>query len=142
MADKLGWRWDFWLLTISGGVFSIIMIVVLKETYPSVILERKVARLQKETGNKQLRSKLDSGLSPGAYFLRNIVRPLKLLAFSPIVIITSLFIAVTYGYMCESHSKSFYRQLLLLLRQSSPYHVGFSKHRNLGYRIPYLELRH
>ena len=102
LADTMGWRWDFWLLVMSGGIFSIIMMVVLKETYHPVILERKVSRLRKATGSKQLRSKLDTGLSPGAYFMRNIIRPLKMLTLSPIVIITSLFNAVTYGYMCKS----------------------------------------
>ena len=102
LAEALGWRFDFWLLTVSGGIFSVLMMVVLKETYHPVVLERKVFRLRKVTGSKQLRSKLDTGLSPGAYFMRNIIRPLKMLTFSPIVIITSLFNAITYGYMCKS----------------------------------------
>ena len=102
LADTMGWRWDFWLLTMSGGIFSIIMMMVLKETYHSVVLERKVSQRRKMTGNKQLRSKLDTGLSPAAYFMRCIIRPLKMLTFSPIVIITSSFIAITYGYMCKS----------------------------------------
>ena len=103
LAEALGWRSDFWLLTVSGGIFSVIMMVVLKETYHPVVLERKVLRLRKVTGSKQLRSKLDPGLTPGAYFMRNIIRPLKMLTFSPIVVITSLFNAITYGYMCKSY---------------------------------------
>lgn len=104
LADSLGWRCNFWMLTFSGGILSIVAAVVLKETFHSVILDRKVCRLQKETGNMKLRSKLDTGLSPGAYFMRNIIRPLKMLTFSPIVIITSLLIAITYGYMCKSQT--------------------------------------
>ncbi|EED16634.1 bicyclomycin resistance protein, putative [Talaromyces stipitatus ATCC 10500] len=99
VADKFGWRWDCWLLSISGAVISIFMMFVLKETYHTVILERKVHRLRTVTGNQLLQSKLNIGLSQRAYFLRSIVRPLKMLTLSPIVIITSLFIAITYGYM-------------------------------------------
>ncbi|KAJ5113437.1 bicyclomycin resistance protein [Penicillium angulare] len=99
LAGTLGWRWDFWLLTLSGGVASIFMFFMLKETYHPVILERKAARLRTESDNTHLRSKLNPGLSPRAYFIRNIIRPLNMLMFSPIIIITSLFIAITYGYM-------------------------------------------
>ncbi|KAE8548379.1 hypothetical protein EYB25_008757 [Talaromyces marneffei] len=99
VAYELDWRWDCWLLAISGAIISIVMLFVLKETYHTVILERKVKRLRKQTGNQLLRSKLDTGLSSGAYFWRNIIRPVKMLTRSPIVIITSLFIAITYGYM-------------------------------------------
>jgi multidrug resistance protein len=101
LADVLGWRWDFWLLAISGAVVSILQLAVLKETYHPIILERKATRMRQVTGRKQLRSKLDSGLSPREYLIRNLVRPIKMLTFSPIVIITALFIAITYGYMCK-----------------------------------------
>lgn len=56
-------------------------------------------RLRKETGNQELRSKLDSGLSPRDLFLRSIVRPSKMLIFSPIVFLLSLFMAIVYGVL-------------------------------------------
>jgi multidrug resistance protein len=102
LAHVVGWRWSFWLLAIAGVVFSVLQLVVLRETYHPVLLARKVAKLREVTGNKHLRSELDTGLSPRAYFMRNLVRPLKMLTFSPLVIIVSLFIAITYGYMCKS----------------------------------------
>ena len=101
LAHVLGWRWDFWLLAISGAIFSVLQIFILRETYCTVILARKVAAMRKVTGKMDLRSKLDAGLSPLAYFVTNIVRPMKMLTSSPIVIITSIFIAITYGYMCK-----------------------------------------
>lgn len=84
LSESAGWRWTFRLLSIVSGVISIIMVIFLKETYAAVILDKKVRRLQKETGNKMLRSKLDIGLSSADYFKRGIVRPLKMIAFSPI----------------------------------------------------------
>ncbi|KAI1135951.1 bicyclomycin resistance protein [Hypoxylon sp. FL0543] len=99
LSDAEGWRWSFWLLAIVGGFLSILMLLFLKESYAPVILERKVAKLRKETGNDLLRSKLDAGLSPGDYFKRGIIRPFRMLFLSPIVAITSLYMAVTYGYL-------------------------------------------
>jgi hypothetical protein len=69
----------------------------MRETFGPVILARKTARLQKETGNLSLKSKADSGLPPRAYFLHSIVRPLKLLFLSPIVSLLSLFTAFVFG---------------------------------------------
>lgn len=71
----------------------------LRETYPPIILERKAKKLRKETGNENLRSKLASPLSPAALFKVSIVRPMKLLIFSPIVLALSTYMAVVYGYL-------------------------------------------
>jgi hypothetical protein len=66
----------------------------MRETYAPTILERKTRRLRKETGNPNLRSKLDSGLSPKDLFLFSIVRPTKMLIFSPICLTISVYLAV------------------------------------------------
>ena len=73
--------------------------LLLRETYPPTLLERKTKRLIKETGNQNLRSKLASSLTPGALFKIAIVRPAKMLVFSPIVLAMSTFMAVVYGYL-------------------------------------------
>ncbi|XXH02925.1 hypothetical protein Hte_009315 [Hypoxylon texense] len=99
LSDAEGWRWSFWLLAIIGGFLFLVMLFSLKESYAPVILARKTAKLRKETGNNLLRSKLDAGLTPGDYFKRGIVRPFRMLFLSPIVAITSLYMAVTYGYL-------------------------------------------
>lgn len=75
------------------------MMIFLRETYAPRILELKARRLRKETGNPNLRSKLDTGLAPRDLFIRSIVRPSKMLLFSPIVFILSFYMAVVYGYL-------------------------------------------
>jgi len=72
---------------------------LMKETYAPTILERKTKRLRKETGNPNLRSKLDSGLTPKDLFLFSIVRPTKMLIFSPIVLSLSVYVALVYSYL-------------------------------------------
>jgi multidrug resistance protein len=99
LADAKGWRWVFWLLLILSGTLALAMLVFARESYAPVLLQRKVDRLRKETGNGLLRSKLDAGLSPRDYFSRNIIRPSRLLLFSPICTIFAVYIAVVYGYL-------------------------------------------
>ncbi|CAI4219316.1 unnamed protein product [Parascedosporium putredinis] len=99
LADAEGWRWIFWVLAIAIAVLAIGMAIFMRETYAPVLLERKAARLRKETGNPLLRSKLDTGLSPRDLFVHSIVRPCKLLMFDPISIIFALYLGVVYGYL-------------------------------------------
>ncbi|KAI0845339.1 bicyclomycin resistance protein [Daldinia vernicosa] len=99
LSDAEGWRWSFWLLAIIGGFLAILMLFSVKESYAPVILQKKTIKLRKETGNELLRSKLDAGLSPRDYFKRGIIRPFKMLFLSPVIAITSLYMAVTYGYL-------------------------------------------
>ena len=81
------------------GFVIIVMGLILRESYAVIILEKKVKRLQRETDNPNLRSKLDHGLTPTKAFSTAIVRPLKMLLFSPIVLILSTFMAIIYGYL-------------------------------------------
>lgn len=71
----------------------------MKETYAPVLLERKVARLRKETGNENLRSKLQTESNTAEKFKLAIIRPLKLLFLTPIVTLMALYVAITYGIL-------------------------------------------
>ena len=73
--------------------------IFMQESYAPVLLERKTKKLRQATGNNHLRSKLASHLSPAALFKISIVRPARLLLFSPIVLAMSTFMAVVYGYL-------------------------------------------
>ncbi|KAH8766634.1 bicyclomycin resistance protein [Diaporthe sp. PMI_573] len=99
LTEAKGWRWVFWILAIVAGTVTVIMLLCMRETYAPVILQKKTARLRKETGNELLRSKLDIGLSPRDHFYRSIIRPLKMLIRSPIVALFAVYIAVVYGYL-------------------------------------------
>ena len=87
------------MLAIISGFLAAMMLLFIRESYAPILLQRKVDRLRKETGNVLLRSKLDTGLSPKDYFNRGIVRPLKMLVFSPIVLIFAVYLAIVYSYL-------------------------------------------
>lgn len=71
----------------------------MRETYACIILQRKTRRLEKETGNQDLRSALATGKTPKEEFNSAIVRPLKMLFLSPIIFLMSLYMAMVYGYL-------------------------------------------
>jgi MFS family permease len=99
LVNARGWRMVFYIIAAFGGFFAICLFFFGRETYHPTLLARKCKRLQKETGNVNLRSKLDSGLPPREIFARSIVRPLKILIFSPIVLLMSIYVSINYGIM-------------------------------------------
>ncbi|KAI6090747.1 major facilitator superfamily transporter [Hypoxylon rubiginosum] len=99
LGQAEGWRWLFWFTAITSGAAAIVAAVIMRETSPSVLLKRKTKRLQKETGNMNLRSKLDVGLTTKDHFLRAVVRPSKLLFLSPICGLFCLFNAFVYSLL-------------------------------------------
>ena len=82
-----------------SGLFGALSLAFMREIYGPAILERKTRRLRKETGNKDLHAKLDSGLTPKDLFLHSVVRPSKMLVFSPIVLLTSIYVGLVSGYL-------------------------------------------
>lgn len=99
LTNAKGWRWVFWLLVIMSGFMTAVTLIFLRESYAPTILERKAARLRKETGNPELKSALASKKTPSKTFTAAIVRPMQLLFTSPIVFFLSLFTAINYGYL-------------------------------------------
>ena len=72
----------------------------MRETYEPTLLDRRAARLRKETKNPNLRSKFETtGRRHADIFLQAIIRPTKMLFRSPIVFSLSLYMAVVYGYL-------------------------------------------
>ncbi|KAK7755361.1 hypothetical protein SLS62_002587 [Diatrype stigma] len=94
-----GWRWVYWLIAILGGICIPISFVWLRESFAPVLLEKKTARLRKETGNPDLYSKLSGRAPPREQLKHAIVRPMKLLLMTPIVTLMSLYVAITYGIL-------------------------------------------
>ena len=124
LTQSEGWRWLFWFLSIVVCVFSVsgttsperpslaykltytklgviilVSLVLMRETYAVTLIGRKTIAQRKFTGNMKLRSKYDRGLTPRQLWHVSIIRPIKMLIFSPIVLLLSLFMAVIYGYL-------------------------------------------
>lgn len=101
LAAAKGWRWAFWLISILAGAATIAIAAVIRETYAPILLARKARKLNKDTG-KNMRSKIGTtDLSPSQFMIRSLIRPLRMLALSPIVLLMSLYMAVVYGSVCS-----------------------------------------
>ena len=85
------------MILIFSGITNALALIFMRETYAPVILERKTARMRKANNNPHLRSKLDRGIPAGQILKRSIVLPLKLLLFSPVVGLISVYVAFAYG---------------------------------------------
>ncbi|KAI0503244.1 major facilitator superfamily domain-containing protein [Xylaria bambusicola] len=98
IAQNVGWRWLFWLVAILSGVLTVLYLLI-PETYHSTLLARKAARLQKADGSRTYIAAGSTRSTPRELLRKSIVRPLKMLCKSPIVLILSLQLAVGYGYL-------------------------------------------
>ena len=81
------------------AVVSVITVIVLRETYPVVLLERKAAKIRRETGRADYRSRLAPDITPRDLFVRSITRPSRLLLFCPIVTVMCTYVATLYGIL-------------------------------------------
>lgn len=100
-----------------GAVMLLATFAVLRETYRPLILERKVAKLRKESGNQDLVSALPHTGSGVQALTTSLIRPVRLLLTSPTVFLPALGLAVIFGMM-----------FLMLATMSTVYQVeyGFS----------------
>ncbi|KAF2212828.1 hypothetical protein CERZMDRAFT_121117 [Cercospora zeae-maydis SCOH1-5] len=99
LAHAKGWRWMFYLIVILAGAVEVPAFFLMRETYAPTLLEQKTKRLRKETGNQDLKSKLDLKQTPQEMFRLAIVRPMKLLCRSPICSLMCMYMAVIYGFL-------------------------------------------
>ncbi|PBP24130.1 MFS multidrug transporter-like protein [Diplocarpon rosae] len=103
IAQRIGWRWVFWILLIAGTSVSMSIELFNRETNHRVLMHRKVRRLQKELNRPSLRSCYEDTsappLTPTQILLNGVVRPLKMLFLSPIVFLLALYMSVSYGLL-------------------------------------------
>ncbi|KAJ4422699.1 hypothetical protein N0V82_002596 [Gnomoniopsis sp. IMI 355080] len=59
ISQSAGWRMGMWLSVALAVVLEVLFLTLFRETYKIPILQRKAARLRKETGNPALRSAFD-----------------------------------------------------------------------------------
>lgn len=90
------WRWVYWLIAMLTGVIAVFTFFTLQESYAPVILERKAAKLRKETGNQALRGQFtDTSISAASRLKLAIIRPVKLLFLAPIITSMASYVAIT-----------------------------------------------
>lgn len=102
IAQRASWRWIFWVLLILAGGVSVGIEFFNRETNPRVLIKRKVNRLRKELNRPELRSCYETAGSTDSattILLLGVLRPIKMIFFSPIVALLSTYLAFTYGLL-------------------------------------------
>jgi Arabinose efflux permease len=98
LGERAGWRWVFWLPTLISSVLGVLMLIIYRETYKVIILERKAKKLRRETDRPELRSRYERDETLGHKFLSTSIRPLTLLSRSTILLLSTIYLSIVYGY--------------------------------------------
>ncbi|KAF9892765.1 hypothetical protein FE257_001167 [Aspergillus nanangensis] len=101
VTQYLGWRWMNWIAMMFSAV-SVVFALLMKETYSPIILQKKAARLRKETDEPRWWSRYDQKTSLGEMLKVNLGRPFVMAVTEPICIFWNIYIAIVYGilYLC------------------------------------------
>lgn len=100
IAEHTTWRWVLWVLTIISGITAVFGLVFYKETYAPVLLQKKAARLRKETGNEHLHTVFEITKLPfSAQLYIAVTRPIRMIFLHPIITGLGLYMAFVYGFM-------------------------------------------
>ncbi|KAK6949745.1 hypothetical protein Daesc_008066 [Daldinia eschscholtzii] len=94
-----GWRWVEGLMACYTGLLWFLCSFLVPETYAPILLRRRAEKLSELTGNVYV-SKLDAGKpkkTVSQEFKISLSRPWILLFREPIVLLTSLYMAIVYG---------------------------------------------
>ena len=96
------WRWMFWSTSILQATLGICSLLIFYETYAPVLLRRRAESIRKETNDSRYYAEVelrDSGRSALKKLSHSLSRPLRLLAFHPIIQIQALLGGINYGLL-------------------------------------------
>lgn len=102
MADRTTWRWMFWATSIFQAAIILVSFTAFQETYEPLILRRRAERIRRETGDGRyytVDERIHADKSAVRVLGRALTRPLRLLAFHPIIQISSIVAAFYYGIL-------------------------------------------
>ncbi|KAG0145916.1 hypothetical protein CROQUDRAFT_45074 [Cronartium quercuum f. sp. fusiforme G11] len=96
----LGFRWIFWIMMILGGTFLVFIIFCLPETYAPVLLARRAKRRRAAENRSELYADHErADFSVSGILQRTILRPFKMLASEPILVLVTIYTSIVYGLL-------------------------------------------
>lgn len=99
VSENIGWRWVQGVCVIFIGIIGILGIAFIPETYGPVLLQRRACQLSKANGKVyvSILEKNQGKKKPSEVFKRALFRPWIFLFLEPIVLVSSLYMAIIYG---------------------------------------------
>lgn len=105
IASAIGWRSIMWISAALAGTCTIVFLICFRETYKVTILNRRAARLRKETGNQDLQTTYErEGAKNSHAVLESAMRPFIVLASSGVLQSMAIFgsVAFTFFYIMST----------------------------------------
>jgi MFS transporter, DHA1 family, multidrug resistance protein len=100
VESDLGWRWDAWWTVFLGFSSFILTTLVLKESFPPIILVGKARMLRRQTDNWAIHAKQEEvEVDLRALAEKHLTRPLAMLIQEPILALCAIYISFVYGLM-------------------------------------------
>ncbi|KAK3381165.1 major facilitator superfamily domain-containing protein [Podospora didyma] len=102
VSGVLGWRWCMGMMALISASALAVAALVLPETYPPVLLDKRAQRLTKMTGRNYVSAMAAAAASSGGKkggpsFATTLSRPFLLAANEPIISLLALYQAVVFG---------------------------------------------
>ncbi|KAJ5877644.1 Major facilitator superfamily domain general substrate transporter [Penicillium solitum] len=99
VSENIGWRWVQGVCVIFIGVIGILGTAFIPETYGPVLLQRRARQLAKADSKVYVSvlEKNQGKKKPSEVFKRALFRPWVFLFLEPIVLVSSLYMAIIYG---------------------------------------------
>ncbi|RFU27848.1 hypothetical protein B7463_g8505, partial [Scytalidium lignicola] len=94
IAESLGWRRILWMSAVLAILCEVTFFILLRETYKVPILQRRAARLRKETNDESLKSAWDvetAGMTLWSALRSSLMRPLHVMLDSGVLQIMSFY---------------------------------------------------
>ncbi|KAI1335850.1 major facilitator superfamily domain-containing protein [Xylariaceae sp. FL0016] len=117
ITGSIGWRWAPWIVLIPSAIVTLVLALTLPETNHKVLINHKIKRLSKGLGRNDLKNCYEtseaSSMSHIEILKTSLLRPLRMLAFAPIVTALSIYNSFIYGtvyLMYNSISPTFEEQ--------------------------------
>ncbi|KAI9039796.1 MFS transporter [Aspergillus affinis] len=96
------WRWMFWSTAILQLTLELSFSLLFHESYAPLLLRRRAEKLRRDTGDSRYHAAIEMrevGLSPLGKLGRSLSRPLRLLAFHPIIQMQAILEGIDYGLL-------------------------------------------
>ncbi|RHZ69160.1 hypothetical protein CDV55_104414 [Aspergillus turcosus] len=101
ITQYLSWRWTFWMMAIITGGVSILMALVLKESYVPVIRRKALRKASSNQERVSSSSKYLTGWNMATVkaLALLVIRPFVILSRSRIAVLMGLYLAILFAYI-------------------------------------------
>ncbi|KAH9814728.1 major facilitator superfamily domain-containing protein [Melampsora americana] len=99
-GSYLGFRWIFWLMMIVGGGCLAMVFFGLPETYAPILLAKRAKQRRLDENRPELYSDHErDDFSLKGILHRTLLRPFKMLASEPILVLVTVYLSIVYGLL-------------------------------------------